>query len=71
MIDPGTITELLDRDPFGSFRIRMSDGREYEVTNPERVVAMEDLFFIALPKKGFKLLSYQNMTSVESGAVEA
>jgi hypothetical protein len=30
MIEPGDIQELLDKEPFQSFRIRMSDGLHYD-----------------------------------------
>lgn len=67
MIDPGTIQELLDKEPFDPFRIRMSDGQQYDVRDPSLVVTMEQTLFLALPNRDrFKLLSYQNMTSLES-----
>jgi len=67
MIDPGTIQELLEKDPFEPFRIRMSDGQQYEVSNPVLAVPMESILFLAMPKRDrFKLLSYQNITSIEA-----
>ena len=71
MIDPAEIQKLLDKEPFESFRIRMSDGNHYDVTNPRLVVPMESMLFIAFPKSGWKFLSYPNMTSIESNEVEA
>jgi hypothetical protein len=71
MIDFTEIQELVDKDPFQSFRIRMSDGNHYDVTNPDLVVPMESMLFIALPKSRWKFLSYQNMTSIESSEVDA
>lgn len=69
MIDPAEIQELLDRTPFESFLIRMTDGHEYEVIKPSLAVAMQGTLFLATPARDrFKLLSYQNMTSVESQA---
>jgi hypothetical protein len=65
MIDPGDIQELLDKEPFEAFRIRMFDGMHYDVVNPDLVVPMETKLFLALPKDHWKFLSYQNMTSVE------
>jgi hypothetical protein len=49
----------------------MSDGNFYDVVNPDLVVAMEIMLFIALPKTRWKFLSYQNMTAVESSDVAA
>ena len=69
MIDPADIRELLDQEPFEAFRIRMADGNDYEVTNPDLAVAMESKLFLALPKDRWKFLSYVNMTSVENGGV--
>jgi hypothetical protein len=67
MIDPGTIQELLEKEPFEPFRIRMNDGQQYEVVNPALAVPMETTLFLAMPKRDrFKLLSYQNITSIEA-----
>ena len=67
MIDPGTIQELLDKEPFDPFRIRLSDGEHVDVLNPSLAVAMENVLFVAMPSRDrFKLLSYQNITSVDS-----
>ena len=67
MIDPGTMQELLDKEPFEPFRIQMNNGQQYDVTNPALAVAMESTLFLAMPKRDrFKLLSYQNVSSVES-----
>ena len=68
MIDPTDIQELLDKDPFEWFRIRMNDGNHYDVIHPDLAVAMETNFFLALPKGRWKLLSYLNMTSIEPGS---
>ena len=67
MIDPSVIQELLDKEPFNAFRVRMADGQHYDISDPSLVVAMVDTLFVALPKRDrFKLLSYQNITSIES-----
>ena len=65
VIDPADIQELLDKEPFERFRIRMSDGKSYDVIDRGLAVAMESNFFLALPKGRWKLLSYFNMTSLE------
>ncbi len=67
MIAPSEIQELLERSPFEAFLIRMTDGQQYEVINPSLAVAMQGALFLATPARDrFKLLSYRNMTSVES-----
>jgi hypothetical protein len=66
MIDPADIQELLDKDPYEPFRIRMTDGLMYDVVDASLAVAMESNMFLALPKGRWKLLSYANMTSVEN-----
>jgi hypothetical protein len=65
MIDPGDIQELLDKEPFKRFRIRMTDGNAYDVADPALVVPMETKLFVAFPGDRWKFLSYANMTSVE------
>jgi hypothetical protein len=71
MIDPADIQELLDKQPFEAFRIRMTGGNYFDVVNPDLAVAMETNLFLALPRGRWKLLSYQNMTSIESSDVAA
>jgi hypothetical protein len=71
MIDPADIVELLDREPFEPFRVRMNDGNHYDVINPDLAVPMETKLFLALPKDRWKFLSYQNMTTIEDADVAA
>jgi hypothetical protein len=60
------IQKLLEAEPFSSFRIGMSDGNFYDIADAELVVAMESSLFMAFPKRDrWKLLSYQNITSIE------
>jgi hypothetical protein len=66
MIEPHDIRELLEKEPFEPFRILMSDGKTYDVTNPSMAVAMIGNFFIALPRGRWKLLAYNNMSGVEN-----
>jgi hypothetical protein len=68
MIDPQDIQELFDYEPFEPFRIHVSDGKSYDVTNPALVVPMDTKLFIALAKDRWKFLSYFNITSIEDKA---
>ena len=65
MIDPSDIQELKVKEPFEPFRIHLSDGRHFDATDPDLFVPMETSMFIAFRGVGWKLLSYQNMTSIE------
>jgi hypothetical protein len=66
MIDPSDIRALLESEPFASFRVCMSGGEFYDVVDASLAVAMENSLFMALPKRDrWKLLSYQNMMSIE------
>jgi len=58
MIGAADLRELLDRHPFEPFRIRMTDGNYFDVVNPDLAVVM-------------KLLSYENMTTLENSDVSA
>jgi hypothetical protein len=71
MNHPPDIRNLLDKEPFKPFRILMSDGNSYSVTNAQLVVPMGTKLFIALDGDFWKFLSYQNMTSVESRDITA
>ena len=66
MIDPATIQELLDKEPFEPFRIHLSDGRRYDITNPNLVVVMESQLFVAFPNSNrWTFISFRNITSVD------
>ena len=71
MVDRRTIQELLEKDPFQRFRIFMSDGHAYEVTNPGVVVPMDTKVFVALPEDHWKFLSYAQVTRIESIETQA
>lgn len=43
------LKELLKRTPFRPFRVVLSSGSMYEVTNPELVAVMKSEMFIAFP----------------------
>lgn len=44
------IRELLDRDPFQPFRIVLTNGDRYDVTDPHLVALGEALIFYAFPR---------------------
>ena len=69
MVDPGALQELKDKEPFETFRIHLSDGRWYDVTNPDLFVIQESQLFLAFPRSNrFTIISFQNITSVEAPA---
>jgi len=43
------IRELLARDPFEPFRIRVTSGDAYAVRDPQSVALMKTRLFVALP----------------------
>ena len=71
MIDPAEILDLLDKDPFRAFRIYMSDGHVSDINNPGLVMTTDNGLFIALRDEGWMLLSYHQMTRIESVAVSS
>jgi hypothetical protein len=44
-----TIRERLDREPFEPFRVRLSSGDSYVVSDPHVVALMKSEIFIAFP----------------------
>jgi hypothetical protein len=71
MIDPAEILDLLQKAPFRAFRIYMSDGYVTDVTEPGLVATMDNGLFIALRDESWVLLSYQQMTRLESTELTA
>jgi len=59
------IEERLDKNPFQPFRIKTSDGKHYDVTNPDLVVAMATRVFIALPENRWTLIALGQVTGLE------
>ena len=41
--------EILTREPFEPFRIRLSSGDSYEIRDPQAVALMRNRLFVALP----------------------
>lgn len=44
------LRELLKRDPFEPFRVRLTRGDHYDVRDPHLAVLMKSRLFIALPQ---------------------
>ena len=60
------VQELLDREPFQSFRIITNSGKEYEVKNPGLVHVMRaDVFFVYPKNDRFALIALRNIASIE------
>jgi len=62
-----TIEEMLDREPFGPFRIVLTSGKEYEITNPHLVAMGESQITVyAAGSDRFSILRLNQIASVES-----
>ncbi len=44
------LKDLLTRDPFQPFRVRLTSGDHYDVRDPSLTVMMKSRLFIALPR---------------------
>jgi hypothetical protein len=60
------IDELLRRDPFLPFRIFLSDGNQFDVTQPHTVIAGKLQLFILLRDDRWKLIPLRHIASVET-----
>lgn len=56
----------LDREPFEPFRVNTSDGRRYDVTDPQMAVPTDTRFFIVFNRGGFVDIVLRQITSIES-----
>jgi hypothetical protein len=64
MID--TIRELLDREPFQSFRIVLTSGDRYEVTDPHLITIMESQIFYCYPRSDrFSFIRINQVAAVD------
>jgi hypothetical protein len=65
MID--TIEEMLSRDPFLPFRIILTSGKEYEVSNPRLVALGKSQITVYAPRSDhFSILRLNQIASIES-----
>ena len=61
------LQELLDREPFEPFRIRLSSGDTYEIRNPALTITMRSRLFIAFPGTDrWTLIPFLHITAVEA-----
>jgi hypothetical protein len=60
------IIEHLNRDPFTPFRLTLSSGQGYDVTNPNLVALGESLLHVMFPRSDrYAILRLNQLTSVE------
>ncbi len=63
------IKDLLERQPFEPFRIRLSSGDAYQVRNPHAVALLRNRLFIVVPNgqnDRWTFLSYLHIAAVET-----
>jgi hypothetical protein len=62
-----TIKEMLDGEPFLPFRIILTSGKEYEISNPYLVALGESQITVYTPKSDrFAILRLNQIASVET-----
>jgi hypothetical protein len=62
-----SIQEMLDQEPFEPFRVCLSSGVSYDVTNPHMVALMKSKVFIALPdSERWTFVSYLHIAALEA-----
>ena len=61
------IIKLLEREPFQPFRIVLTSGKEYDVTNPHLVAVGKTEFTVYAPKSdNWAMLRMNQIASVET-----
>jgi hypothetical protein len=62
-----SIREVLNRDPFQPFRIILTSGDRFNVTDPSLAVMMESQVFLAEPRSDhFHILRPNQIAAIES-----
>lgn len=60
------LEELLEREPFEPFRIRLSSGDVYEIRNPALTVPMRSRLLIVFPKSDrWTLVPFLHIAAIE------
>ena len=63
-----SLKELLDRDPFVPFRIVLTSGKEYEITNPHLVALGESQITVYPPRSDkWSILRLNQIASLDVG----
>ncbi len=61
------IQELLDREPFQPFRVKLSRGDQYDIRDPNLAIAMRSQFFLAWPRSDrWTFVPYLHVAAVEN-----
>ena len=61
------IREILSREPFEPFRIRLSSGTAYEIHDPQSVALMKSRLFIAFPRSNrWTFISFLHIAAIEA-----
>lgn len=61
-----TLREMLDHDPFQPFRIVLTSGDRYVVSDPSLAVPMQSQLFLAEPRSdSFHLLRLNQIAAIE------
>ena len=61
------LRDLLTRDPFQPFRVRLTSGDHYDVRNPSLAVMMKSRLFIALPNSDRSIyVPYLHIAALET-----
>lgn len=62
-----TIIEMLERDPFQPFRIVMTSGTGYDVTNPHLIALGQSQITVYHPRSDrFSMLRMNQIAAIES-----
>jgi hypothetical protein len=62
-----TLREMLNREPFMAFRIVLTSGKEYDISNPELVAVGETQITVYAPRSDrFSILRVNQIASIES-----
>ena len=63
----GELRDILDREPFQPFRVRLSSGDAYDIRNPGLALVMRSRLFIAFPNSDrWTLIPFLHIAAIES-----
>jgi hypothetical protein len=66
-MNPQEIRELLRRDPFEPFRIKLTSGDGYDIRDPDSVALGKNRVFVAFTDKyGWTAFPYLHIAALES-----
>jgi hypothetical protein len=60
------IQDLIDKEPFEPFRLKLVNGDAHDIMNPGVLVVLQSVIMLALPDQNWVIFPHDKVNSLES-----